>query len=107
LPPQVTLLLLILRSAKRVSKDGATSRASWFETALARLLTMRGESYARGLRLSSIHLAAASDPAAPHPEERGTRVSKDVATGRASWFETALARLLTMRHNRYPLGRLS
>jgi hypothetical protein len=33
----------------------------------------------------------------PHPEERGTRVSKDEATGRASWFETPLARLLTMR----------
>jgi hypothetical protein len=33
----------------------------------------------------------------PHPEERGTRVSKDVATSRASWFETALTHLLTMR----------
>jgi hypothetical protein len=33
----------------------------------------------------------------PHPEERGTRVSKDEATGRATWFETALTRLLTMR----------
>jgi len=32
---------LILRSAKRVSKDEATTSASWFETALARLLTMR------------------------------------------------------------------
>jgi hypothetical protein len=33
------LALLILRSAKRVSKDGP--RASWFETARKRLLTMR------------------------------------------------------------------
>jgi hypothetical protein len=30
---------LILRSAKRVSKDGP--RATWFETAQVRLLTMR------------------------------------------------------------------
>ena|GEM_PF-3866137 len=33
----------------------------------------------------------------PHPEERGTRVSKDEAATGASWFETALTRLLTMR----------
>jgi hypothetical protein len=33
----------------------------------------------------------------PHPEERGTRVSKDQATARAAWFETALSRLLNMR----------
>jgi hypothetical protein len=33
----------------------------------------------------------------PHPEERGTRVSKDDATARAAWFETAYSRLLTMR----------
>jgi hypothetical protein len=32
---------LILRSAKRVSKDEADIRASWFETARLRLLTMR------------------------------------------------------------------
>jgi hypothetical protein len=32
---------VILRSAERVSKDEATGGASWFETALARLLTMR------------------------------------------------------------------
>jgi hypothetical protein len=30
-------------------------------------------------------------------EERGTRVSKDAGPSVASWFETALARLLTMR----------
>src|SRR6478735_10510949 len=36
----------------------------------------------------------------PHPEERGTRVSKDegrAASAGPSWFETALTRLLTMR----------
>jgi hypothetical protein len=33
----------------------------------------------------------------PHPEERRSRVSKDEATGRATWFEMPLARLLTMR----------
>jgi hypothetical protein len=36
----------------------------------------------------------------PHPEERAlARVSKDVAreVTQASWFETALARLLIMR----------
>jgi hypothetical protein len=34
----------------------------------------------------------------PHPEELHLRrVSKDAATGRASWFETAQERLLTMR----------
>ena len=34
----------------------------------------------------------------PHPEERRQRrVSKDVATSQAAWFETALTRLLTMR----------
>jgi hypothetical protein len=32
---------LILRSAKRVSKDEWHQRAAWFETALKRLLTMR------------------------------------------------------------------
>jgi hypothetical protein len=32
---------LILRSAKRVSKDEAPTSASWFETAQVRLLTMR------------------------------------------------------------------
>jgi hypothetical protein len=31
-----------------------------------------------------------SSALSPHPEERGTRVSKDEATIRASWFETAL-----------------
>jgi hypothetical protein len=35
----------------------------------------------------------------PHPEERRSRVSKDEATARASWFETALTRLLTMKIN--------
>ncbi|SDJ32777.1 hypothetical protein SAMN05444171_2024 [Bradyrhizobium lablabi] len=36
-------MTLILRSgASCVSKDEATSRASWFETPLTRLLTMRG-----------------------------------------------------------------
>jgi hypothetical protein len=35
------LSTLILRSAKRVSKDEGPTGASWFETALARLLTMR------------------------------------------------------------------
>ena len=33
---------LILRSAKRVSKDEATAGASWFETREDALLTMRG-----------------------------------------------------------------
>jgi hypothetical protein len=33
----------------------------------------------------------------PHPEERRSRVSKDEATVRASRFETARSRLLTMR----------
>jgi hypothetical protein len=36
IPPALTL-----RSAKRVSKGEATAGASWFETALPRLLTMR------------------------------------------------------------------
>jgi hypothetical protein len=36
------LYSLILRSAKRVSKDEATNRASWFETREDALLTMRG-----------------------------------------------------------------
>jgi hypothetical protein len=36
------LYLLILRSAlARVSKDEASGKASWFETAHSRLLTMR------------------------------------------------------------------
>jgi hypothetical protein len=33
----------------------------------------------------------------PHPEEPRSGVSKDEADGGASWFETALTRLLTMR----------
>jgi hypothetical protein len=33
----------------------------------------------------------------PHPEEPRSGVSKDEATGRARWFETAPRRLLTMR----------
>jgi len=37
----VSKKLLILRSAKRVSKDEAPMSASWFETAPRRLLTMR------------------------------------------------------------------
>jgi hypothetical protein len=36
-----TIYPLILRSAKRVSKEEARIMASWFETALMRLLTMR------------------------------------------------------------------
>jgi hypothetical protein len=39
--PAPGALNLILRSAKRVSKDEASARASWFETRYA-LLTMRG-----------------------------------------------------------------
>jgi hypothetical protein len=38
---------LILRSAKRVSKDEAPTLASWFETRQVALLTMRVESAAR------------------------------------------------------------
>jgi len=39
---QTRLYFLILRSGLgRVSKDEATVGASWFETALTRLLTMR------------------------------------------------------------------
>jgi hypothetical protein len=35
----------------------------------------------------------------PHPEELASAsVSKDVAEIEASWFETALTRLLTMRN---------
>jgi hypothetical protein len=37
--------------------------------------------------------------AIPHPEEPQRGVSKDEADDRASWFETALPRLLTMRDN--------
>jgi hypothetical protein len=38
----------------------------------------------------------------PHPEERRLRrVSKDEATIGASWFETAQARLLTMRDDNF------
>src|SRR5581483_10312722 len=33
----------------------------------------------------------------PHPEEPRSGVSKDEGPSGASWFETALARLLTMR----------
>src|ERR1700682_1539222 len=56
---------------------------------------------------------------APHPEERRRslssgrasrgpvgRVSKDEAGGRASWFETAQARLLTMRGEKSSLRPL-
>jgi hypothetical protein len=40
----VSISILILRSAKRVSKDEARVVASWFETLRgARLLTMRRE----------------------------------------------------------------
>jgi hypothetical protein len=39
-------MFLILRSAQRVSKDVGRTGASWFETALTRLLTMRVGSHA-------------------------------------------------------------
>src|SRR5258706_6223316 len=44
----------------------------------------------------------------PHPEEpRLRRVSKDEATGGASWFETAQRRLLTQRTETYSFVRLA
>src|SRR6266567_4073037 len=87
------------RRLRRVSKDVATTGASWFETAQERLLTMRVECY-----ILQSPFAAPT----PHPEERRLRrVSKDVATTGASWFETAQERLLTMRVDGYPFGRLS
>jgi hypothetical protein len=44
---------------------------------------------------------------APHPEERRfRRVSKDEATARATWFETALTRFLTMRIKIIPYAGL-
>src|SRR5438045_7290403 len=50
---------LVLRSASsRVSKDGAASGASWFETAQGRLLTMRGEKlFPRALVVNALGLA--------------------------------------------------
>src|SRR3979409_354248 len=56
----VDWLLLILRSAKRVSKDGGHIRATWFETALTRLLTMRG--WECQFATASLRCAESPDP---------------------------------------------
>jgi len=51
-----------------------------------------------GEKEGRISPTASQGALSPHPEELAlASVSKDVATVGASWFETALTRLLTMR----------
>jgi hypothetical protein len=70
------------RSSRRMN---GTSRASWFETALARLLTMR-VAFPLNSRRPGFRCA---NPARPHPEETAKRSSRRMnGTSGASWFET-------------------
>src|SRR6185437_7774209 len=66
---------LILRSAKRVSKDEATARASWFETREDALLTMRiGNKKGNPMKAYVYGAGGAAITDVPKPSPKGTQV---------------------------------